>query len=367
MKILHITPCFHPSVGGIESFTFALLQSLRARGHENQVVASHNGISLPDETIVEGILVHRVPLLTALTRRDPAGILQSKFRTTQVKRTFCADIFHLHIGGPISALHLLTETIVPAPLVITVHDLPPPGQDSASIRQVLEKSSLTVAVSQIRLEECRLIAPLAAGRMEKIYVSQPRHSVKVFLSRFPTPLILMVGRQISEKGFDLAIDAFLQVYRHIPTARLVLAGDGPIHAALANQVHQLGLEEVVDLPGRLPEADLARLYQQAWVTLVPSRHSESFGLVALEAMQAGCPVIAARVGGLSEVIVDEETGLLIPPNNSSALANAILRLLENSAWAQELGQAGQVRANKVFSWETCVDQYEEIYQQVLGK
>lgn len=366
MKILHMTPLFHPALGGIESFTFELLQALQARGHENRVIASHSGAPMPDETCVADILIHRVPLLTGLMQRDPAGLLHSKIRATKIKKAFCADILHLHIGGPVAVLHLITKHVAPAPTVVTVYDLPPRGQDSESIRQTLETASRVAAISQVRLEDCRLIAPPAGERIGKIHVSQPVHSQQEALALSPCPLFLMAGRQVQEKGFDVAVAAFQQVHQRHPSSRLVLAGDGPVHTALADQIRHARLESAVDLAGRLPAADLARLYRQAWGVLVPSRHSESFGLVALEAMQAGCPVIATRVGGLPEVVLNRETGLLIPPDDAQALAAAISQLIEDPVQARKLGQAGQRRANTVFGWNTCVDQYEALYRQVTA-
>jgi len=366
MKILHIAPQFYPQGGGIENFTYALICSLQARGHENCVVASHNHMHMPDETSAEGVPVHRVPFLTAVSTQNPTGILKSKIRTARVKESFQADVIHLHVGGPIAALHLLTETVAPAPLLVTVYDLPPRGQNSDSLQKVFVKAIRIIAISQIRLEECRAFAPQAAERMKRVYPGKPWQEPEEVIQPAPHPLILMTGRQVPEKGFDLAIKAFAKVIGRFPDASLVLVGDGPIHAELTAQVRGLGLQENVQFTGRIPEDALAAFYRQSRMTLVPSRHSESFGLVALEAMQAARPVIASRVGGLPEVVLHDETGLLFPKEDVGALADAMARLLENPVWAQSLGRAGQERARTVFGWETCVNIYESMYREACS-
>ena len=99
------------------------------------------------------------------------------------------------------------------------------------------------------------------------------------------------------------------------------------------------------------------------MSLVPSRHSESFGLVALEAMQAGCPVVATRTGGLAEIVVDGETGYLVPVDDLGALADRILALLKDRALAMRMGEAGRARAEQDFGWENCIAAFEAILQR----
>jgi glycogen synthase len=365
MKILHMLPSFYPEIGGIESFALDLVQASQALGHENCVVTSHTFASTPDLITVNGIPIHRVPLMTGLTDHNPAQLLHAIRRTTRVMDAFMPDLLHLHLGGPVAFLYLTVKKADGVPMVVTVYDLLQPGQDSPSVRKVLEKAASIAAISNIRHEECRAFAPKAAGRMKLIYASRPILKTSVSCKSAPFPLILMVGRLVREKGFDLALDAFAQIAGRFPDARMMLVGDGPMHKELAAQIGQLGLQNRVTLAGWVTHEALVSLYQRAWVTLVPSRHSESFGLVALEAMQAACPVIASRIGGLPEVVLDDETGLLIPIDDSESLAEAMDQLLKKPDWAKSLGQAGQTRAREVFGWETCVRAYETLYKESL--
>ena len=362
MKILHITPVFYPKLGGIETFTLALIRSLQARGHENRVVVSHSAAALPDTDEVDGIPIDRVPFLPALAARDPKGVLLSRLRLARVKQAFGADIIHLHIGGPMAFLYLQTEDISPAPLVITAYDLP--TEPLPSLNAALDKAALIAAISEVRMDECRALAPQAAGRTRLVYTSLPDRMRPTALEKTPAPTFFMVGRQVEIKGFDISIAAFEKVHKVLPEARLVLAGDGPEHENLQAQVRRAGLEGIVLLPGRISDEELSDWYDSAWATLVPSLHSESFGLVALEAMQAGCAVVASRIGGLQEVVRNGETGELFPAGNPDALAEILIRLGRNPQLAFDLGAAGRHRAANVFGWDTCVDHYEKIYVEV---
>ena len=149
----------------------------------------------------------------------------------------------------------------------------------------------------------------------------------------------------------------------MPEARLILAGDGPMHQQLLEQREMMGLNDVVDLPGQVSADEISLLYQQAWLTVVPSRHSESFGLVALEAMQASRPVIASNVGGLPEVVKDGENGVLVPVNDVDALGKAMVRLLSDRKLAISMGLAGLAgldRASRLFSFDKCLNSFQMI-------
>jgi glycosyltransferase involved in cell wall biosynthesis len=121
----------------------------------------------------------------------------------------------------------------------------------------------------------------------------------------------------------------------------------------------------VQLSGRVNLEEMSQWYRRAWISLVPSRHSESFGLVSLEAMQEGCVVIGSRTGGIPEVIADGETGLLFKNGSIEEMATSICSLLDNPDRLQSMRQAGKWRADTVFNWQHCAQQYEAIYHQLL--
>jgi glycogen(starch) synthase len=147
---------------------------------------------------------------------------------------------------------------------------------------------------------------------------------------------------------------------------LIIAGDGALRAELQQQAADLGIASAVDFLGWVPPENVPALINTSTIVLVPSRQ-EALGLVALEAAAMARPIVATRVGGLPEVVVHEETGLLVEPENTGALAEAVCFLLENREAAVRMGQAARARAQAVFNWKRHVDAYDELYQQLAHK
>jgi glycosyltransferase involved in cell wall biosynthesis len=142
--------------------------------------------------------------------------------------------------------------------------------------------------------------------------------------------VLSVRRLERRMGLDVLIDAWPEVVRALPTARLRIAGEGPELFSLQTQVRELGLRESVDFLGALAERRLVQEYQQATVSVVPSVALEGFGLVALESLACGTPVVASRVGGIPSILSRVDEQALVPPADSRSLAAALLRALSGT-------------------------------------
>jgi glycosyltransferase involved in cell wall biosynthesis len=165
--------------------------------------------------------------------------------------------------------------------------------------------------------------------------------------------VLFVGRLERVKGISLFLEAAELVVQECPTARFLVAGaNHPTlpHAEIDQMIRSYSLQEHVERLGHVPWHELVSLYREASVCAVPS-HYESFGLVALEAMACGVPVVAARAGGLPEIIEDGMTGLLVPAGDTPALAKAIVSLLKDRGERTQMGSAGRERARTKFSVE----------------
>ncbi len=164
------------------------------------------------------------------------------------------------------------------------------------------------------------------------------------------------------KGADLILPAFAQVYRQMPRCRLLIVGDGSLRHTMEQQQQQYGLpDEAVEWTGRVPSHRLPQLYARMDVAWVPSR-SEGFGLSALEAMAQGCPVVAAQVGGLTEIITHDANGLLVPPQEIDRWASQTLALLDDTQRRQRLALAGKQRAQ-----DFTFDKYKEHVLSLYGK
>lgn len=176
------------------------------------------------------------------------------------------------------------------------------------------------------------------------------------------PVIGMFGRLIHQKGVDVLLDAWPAVLQAHPDARLLIVGAGPDRSALEAQATKLGIKQSARFTGWVEGA--ARLMPACDAITVPSRW-EGFGLVTLEAMGCKLPVIASRTSALPEIVAHEETGLLVPPGEPAALADAINRLIGDSALAQRLGGAGYKRLVAEFSVDKMVCATLAVYENLL--
>lgn len=178
-----------------------------------------------------------------------------------------------------------------------------------------------------------------------------------------TPLLVLVGRLEHEKGAQDAIAAVASMADRTPPPHLALVGEGARRGDLLAQARAQHLQERVHLPGKLSDAEVAALLGAADVALVPSRY-EPFGIVALEAMASGTPVVVTTAGGLEEIVVDGVSGLVVPPANPPALARAVSTLLDDPARARALRDAAGQRVHERYTWDRVAAQTAEVYAEV---
>ena len=179
-----------------------------------------------------------------------------------------------------------------------------------------------------------------------------------------TPLVLVVGRLSPEKGHAVFLDAVARLKADGSDFRAVFVGEGQERERLALQTRELGLEDRVVFAGY--HADVAPFYGAADLVVLPSL-SENMPNVALEAMSFGKPVVATRVGGVPEVVVDEQTGRVVPSNDPNALAEGIGQVLRAPERARSLGRAGRTRAVAEFSPQRRHERFQALYAEVLDR
>jgi glycosyltransferase involved in cell wall biosynthesis len=176
------------------------------------------------------------------------------------------------------------------------------------------------------------------------------------------PLAVAVGRLIAQKDHATLLRAFALVRGQIPNARLAILGSGPLEAETRALVRELGLENAVSLPGR---TEIRDWLERADVFVHTSRW-EGFGIVLLEAMLAGLPVVATRVSAVPEVVVAGETGALVEPGDVEGVARELAGLLGDADLRSRLGDAGRERARTEFSVARMAEQTIGVYEDVLG-
>ncbi|NOX60893.1 MAG: glycosyltransferase family 4 protein [Chloroflexi bacterium] len=180
------------------------------------------------------------------------------------------------------------------------------------------------------------------------------------------PLIFFVGRLVWEKGPDLLVNAMADVAAEFPDARLIIAGTGPLQDELRGMVQYLGLQKHVHLAGFISDEARNKLYAVADVAVFPSRY-EPFGIVALEAMACGTPVVVTDVGGLSEVVEHEVTGLRVAPGRVDAVAAGILQTLRHPDAAAERARRAQRVVMRDYRWDGVAEKTLQAYEHALRR
>jgi glycogen(starch) synthase len=249
-----------------------------------------------------------------------------------------ADLVHAHwlqSAGP--------ALFAGRPVVVTLHgsDVELARRVPAVARPLLRRVRVVVAVSEALAAEARRLG----AREVQVIPNGVELPPQVGEEADP-PEVLFVGRLAPEKGVDDLVAA-------ADGLNLVVVGDGPLRA------------RVPEALGFLPREELARAYGRAAVVVCPSRR-EGFGLACAEAMAHARPVVASAVGGLAELVVDGETGLLVPPGDRAALRAAVDRLLSDPGLRHRLGEAGRKRIAEHYGWERVVNETLACYELALA-
>jgi len=229
------------------------------------------------------------------------------------------------------------------------------------VRWALKISDTIVAISSYTARE---IARFAQVAVEVIPYTLPfAEGTSQARQRAGGFQVLFVGRLVERKGVKHLIEAIAR----LPDARLVVIGDGPERQALETGTRDLGLGTRVDFRGRVSDDELRATYAASDALVLPSildarGDTEGLGVVLLEAMSYGVPVVASDIGGITDIVEHNKSGLLVPPGDSAALTQALERLSRDTALAQRLGAAGEQRVRSAFGWTEIMAKWDAVYR-----
>ena len=184
-------------------------------------------------------------------------------------------------------------------------------------------------------------------------------------------VILTVGRLVIRKGHDLVIRALPQVLKAHPDTCYLVVGSGPAKSTIASLANEMGLGDKVIFWENAKDSELLKIYNLCDVFAMPSRANlkscdvEGFGIVFIEANACGKPVIAGRSGGMADAVVDGETGFLVDPDDSDALAESLSRMIGDASFARRIGQQGRDRAMREFAWKLIAARVDETMQRLV--
>jgi glycosyltransferase involved in cell wall biosynthesis len=308
------------------------------------------------------IRIHEVPVPVARTQLE--YWLRYCQGTVSIAEQFAAsaDLIHCHDWMTVLAGVKLRE-VLRKPLVYNVHLPQSPGQ-----RLSLENLGL-VAADQVVVNSQAVCQELTARGLPLRRIDVVPNGVDLS-TYYPAPdwpvddgYILFVGRLVPQKGVEILLQAFGVVLHRCPESRLIIAGDGELELYLQRLARYLGFPHRVSFVGWQTGPALVELYQRAKVIVIPSYY-EPFGIVALEAMACGRPVVASRVGGLAEIIEDGVQGYLVPTGDYLQLARRLANLILDPGRCQWMGKAALSHAT-MFAWDKIGHSLIKLYESLI--
>ncbi|MEU2201885.1 glycosyltransferase family 4 protein [Isoptericola sp. NPDC019482] len=376
-----VASSFLPRVGGVEEHVRHLALALRDRGHRVAVWSVDRG---DEPASLPGVPVRYLP--APLPASSPGALARFAAAAPRAladwRRAMHADapdVVHVQCFGPNGPWATAVAGAARVPVVVGAH-----GETFMDAGRVFDTSRLqrralswslnrAAAITACSRYAARDLARfgLSAAQVETVDVVgngvDAREPVAAETpSWLPARYLLGLGRLVQVKGFDLLLRAYA-VARERGTVdddlHLVVAGDGPERPALAALAAELGLAGHVVLPGALARPDVVAVTARAEALVVPSR-VEAFGIVVLEGLRAGIPVVATARGGASEIVNHDVDGLLVDPTDVDALADA-LATLRDAGIRERLGRAGLASAES-WSWSSVADRVEAVYARVLS-
>ncbi|MCL4486519.1 MAG: glycosyltransferase family 4 protein [Chloroflexi bacterium] len=376
MRILLVVSGYRPQVGGLQSATAHLAVGLQRRGSRVSVLTQRFPRSMPPEEEIDGVKVQRwhfiVPRLRDLShgRIDLfiAGLLFFPITSLRLFARIARDkpdVVNLHFVGAPALFLLAVRALKRFRYVVSLHGDDVEGLSRRSwldrriFRATLRRADTVTACSQYLLDRALEIEPQIGPKSRVIYNGIDMPSDR--LGRNCGASVLCVGRLVPSKGFDLLLRAAALCGRDGQEFNLTLIGDGPERARLKMLGREMGITGNLEFRGACDHAAVSAALSASRLVVVPSR-KDSFGLVALEAMAAGKPVVATHVGGLPEVL-DGADAVLVLPDDPEALAEAIVEILRKLERNPDFGARNRELAAR-FSTSRMVDAYEAVYAGV---
>lgn len=375
------------SLGGVAEHTYRLSKELAKLGCEVHVVCKNvKGKKLPQA--IDGIEVH--PLASG---NGPAWLFYlKKSKLDCLSKQWKFDLFHSQ--GP-SAAFIETDK----PLIVTLHGtsadeakevfrdlldmprlsiwnfrpyfihalaLPSTYLPSLLLRQTIKRATKIIAVSEFVGRQARAILHVAPERIVVVYNGAEIALPRVSDRRKGKAIILYVGYIGVRKGLPYLISALPSVFRQNRDVNAVIVGDGSLRALCQSIARRLKISHRLSFTGNVTEEEKKNWYQKADLCVLPSTYDPS-PIVAFEALAAGKPLVASKVGGLPEIVRDGENGLLVPPRDPSEIARAVDLILSDRKLAAKMARNALRTIEKDYSWENIARKTMNVYRSCLGE
>jgi phosphatidylinositol alpha-mannosyltransferase len=371
VRIALVCPYDWTRPGGVQAHVAQLASQLSA-SHEVVVFAPHRRGAVPAVSAPRVVDVGRPIALPYNRSVAPVALAPTAgLRVVRLLARFVPDVTHVH--EPLSpVVSSAVTSFARRPLVATFHSWSDRDRAYRIVapvgRRMTRRLDVKVAVSpaaQVYAAEA-LGVPIGSFRVVPNGVEVERFAQAEPLEdlRDPErPLLLFVGRLEPRKGLDVLVRAFLRIRAAVPRARLCVVGDGA-QRARCQQMIPSSIRHDALFVGHVDEAEKPRYFASADLFIAPNVGGESFGIVLLEAMAAGVPIVASDIPGFRTVMRDGRHGRFVPPGDATALADGVVTLLSNDKLRRAMSAEGRRRADE-YDWPEVADRLEKVYRSVL--
>ncbi len=370
LRIIQTPARFFQSIGGVDKYVLNLSQELVNRGHSVKVVCADEPKS--NLTEIDGINVQRLNYIGKIRNTN---ITLGLFFAL-LKENF--DIIHTHFPTPWSAdISMIISFLKRKPLILTYHnDAVTAGKLKVLVKiynrvflKLLLKGSTKILITQ----------PEYINRSKYLYKYKNKIEIipngidtKIYfqknINKIPNQIFFLsiLDRHHTYKGLDCLIKAIKIVRTKIPDIRLIVGGSGELVEEYKTLTKGLGLEKNVEFRGFIESNKLVDLYNQSELFVLPSTGiQEGFGIVLLEALACGTPVIATNIVGIAKEIKDNKCGIIIPCNDAKKLAQAIIRIIKNINLQKKMIIKGKLLIQDKYDWNKIVKMMENLYLHVI--
>lgn len=374
MRILIINSEYPPIGGGAGNASANLARCLASLGHEITVVTAHFH-GQPKLEVHEGVTIHRIPAFRRRQDRSTAFeqltfIIAASLHTFGLIRKTKPTATLAFFGVPSGAVAWFLKVIYKIPYIVSLRGGDVPGfrpYDFKTfhkligpfLRVIWHQADSVIANSRglrdlaLAFDSSIEIPIIPNGVDGTRYTSESRE--------WSPPKILSAGRIVHQKGLDLGLRALAGLQDL--DWHWDIAGDGPQMKALKSLARELGIAERVTFLGWQSREELEKDYHRANLFLFPSRH-EGMPNAVLEAMSSGLPVVATRIAGSEELVLDGETGSLVPSENANELGDALRKTLMNSTLREKMGAASRLRVEQNYTWQKVAEQYGNYLERI---
>ena len=391
MRVLMLSWEFPPKiVGGIARHVYDISKAMAAQGEEVTVITCGVQGAPDSETIAAGLKVYRAVMNNPVAPDFLTWVLQLNLNMVEIANKLALlgaqyDLVHAHDWLAAFAGKNLKHTWR-VPLVSTIHATEH-GRNSGlhnDLQRYISnvewwlgyESWRVICCSHYMREELSRVFQIPDDKMRVIpngvYPEDFQHSTletRRIRSNYCAPdekLLFYVGRVVREKGLGVLLEAFLRVLAVEPKIKLVIAGKGPYLEELQHRAYQLGIFNRLYFTGYIDDNTRNALYKAADIAVFPSLY-EPFGIVALEGMAAGTPIVVSDTGGMADIVHHGENGLKAYCNNPVSLADNIIWILQHPEHAREMKIQALADVRDIYNWSGIAAQTAQVYQEILAE